>query len=80
MIDIKVISLLQMMAFVAASSVNEKRLMDSTKLKLIPDAIQKDADIIIKIFDELQIIISRPASPWAPSPAALMPITGFFMR
>lgn len=52
-------SLLQMMAFVAVSSVNEKRLMDSTKLKMIPDAIQKDSDIIINVFDELQIITSK---------------------
>lgn len=52
-------SLLQMMAFVAVSSVNEKRLMDSTKLKMIPDVIQKDSDIIINVFDELQIITSK---------------------
>ena len=52
-------SLLQIMAFVAVSSVNEKRLMDSTKLKMIPDVIQKDSDIIINVFDELQIITSK---------------------
>ena len=52
-------SLLQMMAFVAVSSVNEKRLIDSAKLKLIPDAIQRDTDIIINVFDELQIITSK---------------------
>lgn len=52
-------SLLQMMAFVAVSSVNEKRLMDSTKLKMIPEVIKKDADVIINIFDELQIITSK---------------------
>ena len=52
-------SLLQMMAFVAVSSINEKRLMDSAKLKLIPEAIKKDADVIINIFDELQIITSK---------------------
>ena len=38
-------SLLQMMAFVAVSSVNEKRLMDSTKLNLTPDIIKKDTDV-----------------------------------
>lgn len=52
-------SLLQMMAFVAVSSVNEKRLMDSTKLKMVPDVIQKDTDIIINVFDELQIITAK---------------------
>ena len=52
-------SLLQMMAFVAVSSVNEKRLMDSSKLKMIPEAIKKDTDVIINIFDELQIITSK---------------------
>lgn len=52
-------SLLQMMAFVAVSSVNEKRLMDSTKLQLVPEVIKKDTDVIINIFDELQIITSK---------------------
>lgn len=52
-------SLLQMMAFVAVSSVNEKRLMDSTRLKMVPDVIQNDTDIIINVFDELQIITSK---------------------
>lgn len=52
-------SLLQMMAFVAVSSVNEKRLMDSTKLQLVPEVIKNDTDIIINIFDELQIITSK---------------------
>ena len=52
-------SLLQMMAFVAVSSVNEKRLMDSAKLKQIPEAIKKDTDVIINVFDELQIITSK---------------------
>ena len=32
-------SLLQMMAFVAVSSVNEKRLMDRTKMSLTPDVL-----------------------------------------
>lgn len=52
-------SLLQMMAFVAVSSVNEKRLMDCIKLKLVPDTIRKDTDIIINVFEELQIITSK---------------------
>lgn len=56
---IKRTSLLQMMAFVAVSSINEKRLMDSTKLNLTPDAIKKDTDIVINLFDNLQIITSK---------------------
>lgn len=56
---IKRTSLLQMMAFVAVSSVNEKRLMDSTKLNLTPEVIKKDSDIVINLFDNLQIITSK---------------------
>lgn len=52
-------SLLQMMAFVAVSSVNEKRLMDSTKLTLTPDIIKKDTDIAINLFDDFQIITTK---------------------
>lgn len=52
-------SLLQMMAFVAVSSVNEKRLMDSTKMNLTPDVIKKDNDIVINLFDDFQIITSK---------------------
>ncbi len=56
---IKRTSLLQMMAFVAVSSTNEKRLMDSTKLSLTPEVIQKDTDIVINLFDTLQIITTK---------------------
>lgn len=56
---IKRTSLLQMMAFVAVSSVNEKRLIDSTKLNLTPEVIKKDTDIVINLFDHLQIITSK---------------------
>lgn len=52
-------SLLQMMAFVAVSSINEKRLIDSTKRQLIPDIIKTDKDVVINLFDELQIITSK---------------------
>lgn len=52
-------SLLQMMAFVAVSSINEKRLMDSTKRQLTPESIKTDKDIVINLFDELQIITSK---------------------
>lgn len=52
-------SLLQMMAFVAISSINEKRLIDSTKPKLVPEFIKKDTDVIIYLFDNLQIITTK---------------------
>lgn len=52
-------SLLQMMAFVAVSSVNEKRLLDRTKFAFTPATIKKDTDIVINLFDDLQIITSR---------------------
>lgn len=52
-------SLLQMMAFVAVSSVNEKRLMERTQLALTPAVIQKDTDVIVNFFDELQIITNK---------------------
>lgn len=52
-------SLLQMMAFVAVSSVNEKRLMDRSKFALTPAEIKTDTDVVINLFDELQIITSR---------------------
>lgn len=52
-------SLLQMMAFVAVSSVNEKRLMDRTKLTVTPEVIKRDTDVVINLFDELQIITSK---------------------
>lgn len=52
-------SLLQMMAFVAVSSVNEKRLMERTQLALTPAVIQSDTDVVVNFFDELQIITSK---------------------
>lgn len=52
-------SLLQMMAFVAVSSVNEKRLMDRAKYALTPVEIKQDSDIVINLFDNLQVITSR---------------------
>lgn len=52
-------SLLQMMAFVAVSSVNEKRLMDRAKYALSPVEIKQDSDIVINVFDRLQVITSR---------------------
>lgn len=52
-------SVLKALAFVAVSSINEKRLMDSTKLSLVPDIIKEDTDIVINMFDSLQIITRK---------------------
>lgn len=52
-------SLLQIMAFVAVSSVNEKRLMDSTKMSLTPEVIKSDTDIVINLLGDLEIITSK---------------------
>lgn len=56
---IKYTSALKALAFVAVSSINEKRLMDSTKLSLAPDVIKADTDVAINMFDSLQIITSK---------------------
>ena len=48
-------SILKMMAFVATSSINEKRLMDRTRMTLKSEFIQKDNDILIRLFGGLQI-------------------------
>ena len=52
-------SVLKALAFVAVSSINEKRLMDSTKLSLTPDVIKKDTDIVINLLGDLKIITSK---------------------
>ena len=52
-------SVLKALAFVAVSSINEKRLMDSTRLSMTPDIIKKDTDIVINLFDHFQIITSK---------------------
>lgn len=52
-------SILRMMAFVAVSSVNERRLQDSLKLNALPGQIQSDKDVIINLFGEVQIITRR---------------------
>lgn len=52
-------SLLKMMAFVTTSSLNEKYLMDRTKMTLRSEFIQTDKDVLIRMFDGLQIVTSR---------------------
>lgn len=51
--------LLKMMVFIVVSSINEKRVMDSTKLALSPEVIQKDTDVVINLFDAFQIITQK---------------------
>lgn len=53
------ISVLKALAFVAVSSINEKRLMDSTRLTMTSDEIKKDTDVVINLFGGLQIISSK---------------------
>lgn len=52
-------SLLKMMVFIVVSSMNEKRVMDSTKLTFTPEGIQKDTDVVINLFDAFQIITQK---------------------
>jgi len=48
-------SMLQMLAFVLLASLNEQKLMQSMKMSISPDNIQRDTDIIINLFGNLEI-------------------------
>ena len=52
-------SMLQMLAYVVLTAVNEKKLMDSTKLIMAPDCIQSEKDVIINFFGNMEIITSK---------------------
>lgn len=52
-------SMLQMIAFVVLSMVNERKLQDRAKMVLSPAEIHDDKDIIIKLFGELEIYTSK---------------------
>ena len=52
-------SLLQMLAFVAVSSINEIRLMNQVNLVQTPEEIKTESDIVIHLFGELEIITSK---------------------
>ena len=43
-------SMLQMLAFVLLASINEQKLMQSMKMTLSPDSIERDTDVIINLF------------------------------
>ena len=47
--------MLQMLAFVLLASINEKKLMQSMKMTISPDNIERDTDVIINLFGNLEI-------------------------
>ena len=48
-------SMLQMLAFVLLASINEQKLMQSIKMTISPDNIERDTDVIINLFGNLEI-------------------------
>lgn len=51
-------SMLQMLAFVLLASINEQKLVQSLKMSLSPDNIERDTDVIINVFGNLEIYTS----------------------
>lgn len=51
--------ILRMIAFAAVNAVNEKRLMDSTKLSITSEHIKSNRDVVINLFGSLKIITSK---------------------
>lgn len=51
--------ILRMIAFAAITAVNEKRLIDSTKLSSTADYIKSHRDVVINLFGGLKIITSK---------------------
>ena len=52
-------SMLQMLAFVLLSSINEQKLMQSMKMSISPQNIKSDTDVIINLFGNLEIYTSN---------------------
>ena len=52
-------SVLKALAFVAVSSINEKRLLDNMRMTQTPDFIKHDNDIVINLCDGLSIITNK---------------------
>lgn len=48
-------SMLQMLAFVMLSSINKQKLMQSIKMTISPENIERDTDVIINLFGNLEI-------------------------
>lgn len=51
-------SMLQMLAYVLLSSINEQKLMQSMRMSFSPENIKKDTDVIIHLFGNLEIYTS----------------------
>ena len=52
-------SMLQMLAFVILASLNEENLVQGLKMRISPDSIEHDTDIIINLLGELEIYTSN---------------------
>ena len=52
-------SMLKMLAFVLLASINEQKLMQSMKMTLSPDSIERDTDVIINLFGNLEIYTAK---------------------
>lgn len=52
-------SFLQVLAYVAFSSVTEKKLLERSRRALWPERIQKDTDVIINLFGKMEIITAN---------------------
>ena len=48
-------SMLQMLAFVMLASINEQKLMQSIKMTISPENIERETDVIINLFGNLEI-------------------------
>ena len=51
-------SMLQMLAFVLLSSINDQKLMQSMKMSMSPENIKNDTDVMINLFGNLEIYTS----------------------
>lgn len=52
-------SLLQMFAYVAVSTINEKKLLECTNQAFSPENIKSDTDVIINLFGQLSVYTSK---------------------
>lgn len=52
-------SLLQMLAYVAVSTINEKKLLERSKQAFSPESIKRDTDVIINLFGQLSVYTSK---------------------
>lgn len=52
-------SMLQLLAYVILSAVNERKMLQSLKMQLSPASIAHDTDIIINVFGDLEIYTSK---------------------